>query len=292
MYIHPHSSTSLLSHLRTSCSGVGSSCILVSTCIISHSGLGALLRDFTWCLRMVFWSSCMFLTMFWCLASTLASLTTCCWRWSESRGEFCWRKNESRDTFHRHPLIGLVGCLFWLVLFFVGRVFCFVLLFFTYKTFSQLTLGSTYDLKLSGTRTASIIMMSAAMGQKKSAIKNRHFHMVWRNIERTLSVGGFTCFTFCFDALAWNFDGISTQYVVSSSPIDLICNHVAITECLIPTVPLHPGLLSSPSLLRPKVYPKGLSSFCLWSKVPGDLFLHAAFLTYRPLCSVTPDPAC
>ena len=32
----------------------------------------------------------------------------------------------------------------------------------------QLTLGSTYDLKLSGTRTATIVMMSAAMDQKKA----------------------------------------------------------------------------------------------------------------------------
>ena len=83
------------------------------------------------------------------------------------RGEFCWRRNESRDTFHRLTL--------WLVLLVVCCVLfcsclgvcCFVLLFFTYKTFSQLTLGSTYDLKLSGTRTATIVMMSAAVDQKK-----------------------------------------------------------------------------------------------------------------------------
>ena len=74
----------------------------------------------------------------------IASLITCCWRWSKSQGEFCGRRNESRSTFHCFTLWSVLLVRFWLVCVFFWVVFClccFVCL--TYKTFPQLTLGST-----------------------------------------------------------------------------------------------------------------------------------------------------
>ena len=65
-----------------------------------------------------------------------------------------------------HLLIGLAVLVRFVVIW-GGFLFAFVLFVFAYKT---LTLGSTYDLKHSGTRTATIVMMRAAMDQQKKKV--------------------------------------------------------------------------------------------------------------------------
>ena len=125
-----------------------------------------------------------------------------------------------------------------------------------------------------------------------------------RFTERNLSAGCLTRFTFYFDALARKFGGISTYRVVSSLPIVLVCTcghyrthsePLKLTCILLRICRFHTTFFPFPLLLSsvPGYIPKDSHLSASGPRYYLEtLFLHSAFLTYPPLCSVLPDPAC
>ena len=74
---------------------------------------------------------------------SLASLTTCCWRWSESRGEFCWQGMRAGTRFTVSPFDWSCGAGFRLCFVFWGvfLLCCLFCLFYPTWPFHYWLLG-------------------------------------------------------------------------------------------------------------------------------------------------------